>query len=160
MNTITVAAIIVAGLTIVTIFFVRASRVQARKKKDAMHDLLMRSASQYGLLLTEHQIGKDAIGIDEINNKMIFIQHIEKDPAVHIIDLANVKEAMVMKRILKTGPKEEHIAKIELEVLFRSGALAPISLLFYEEIQDGVFEMKPLAEKAEYWKKKINAIVR
>jgi hypothetical protein len=131
MDVIIVAAIVIAVLVVAIIFFARASRAQARKKKDDLLLSLTRTANSYGLQLTEHEINKDALGIDEINNKMIFIQYKEKEPDVHVIDLANVKEARVVKHVQKqAGERDEHINSIALEILFRTNAVAPLSIFF------------------------------
>ncbi|PZF74415.1 hypothetical protein DN068_02215 [Taibaiella soli] len=124
-----------------------------KRKQELLINAIEALATREKLFITERQQWRNRIlGMDRINKMLVLVWMNEGVMEEHLIPINEINYCNVFQ---KTSGKS-HIQAILLELTFRSKQLSPLQIPFYEEIHDGIFEMKRLAERAEYWKKALN----
>lgn len=146
------AATCIALLLPVVLIILRGRQLR-KKKQILLTGLMDQVASREKLFITERQLWRNRImGMDRINKMLVLIWIHDSKVEEQLIALDEINHCSVFQQI--SG--KSHIQAILLELNFHSKQRSPLQIPFYEEIQDGIFEMKRLAERAEYWKKVLN----
>jgi len=146
------AATCVALLLPVVLIILRGRQIR-KKKQTLLTNLMDQIANREKLFITERQLWRNRVmGMDRINKMLVLIWIHDSKVEEYLIALDEINYCSVFQQ---TSGKS-HIRAILLELTFRSKQRSPLQIPFYEEIQDGIFEMKRLAERAEYWKKALS----
>lgn len=142
-----------AALLLPVVLIIVRSRQIKKKKMELLTQAVETLSTREKLFITERQHWRDRIlGIDRINKMLVLVWIRNGVLEEHLIPTSEINYCSVFQ---KTNGKS-HIQAILLELTFRSKQLEPMQIPFYEEAHDGIFEMKRLAERAEYWKKALN----
>jgi hypothetical protein len=153
-NSVLIAIGIIVVLVFIVWVFVIVSRNQAATKKKELLGRLHQLAREHDATIGPSDIlGAKIIALDKAKGRIFYVDGSGDTTLTEVFDIESVSQCQVVsagKRTLiisgkgKAG-KEEHIDKVLVEVSTRSGN--KISLLFYDEALDGVFEMLPLKQK-------------
>lgn len=136
------------------IFIIFSGKAKRARRKQLLLDTLDAIARNKQLYITERELWRHRIlGIDRVNQKMVHIDMGEKEAVENIVNLQEIYKCEILQRTIGNA----QINAILLELSFTDKTKPSLHIPFYEERNDGVFEMKTLAERAAYWKKMLLA---
>ena len=151
MNT---SIILISAIIAFCLFFpIYYFRKNGRSRTSKMEKLHLDEAAKHNLLLTEKENWGDSfIGIDPVQNAVLFIKTSLDANHATVIPLADIKHCNVIKKIkpIKTKGKTENLLeRVALEFIYFSNTTPNITLEFYDSDGDyrEDFEMK----RAEKW---------
>ncbi len=100
---------------------------------------------------TSESFNKKKIALDSMNQKLLFLDMSKKTEFFHVLDLRQLSFCHV---VMPGNNNGNYISSISLECILsdKSTTMFP----FYEASQDSLSDIKLLAEKASFWRKKIN----
>jgi hypothetical protein len=158
-NSVMIAIGIIVVLVFIVWVFVIVSRKQAATKKAALLSRLHQLAREHDTTIGPSDIlGARVIALDKEKGRIFYVDGSGDTTLTQVFDIESVSHCEVVsagRRMVTTSGKgkpktDEHIDKVLVEVSIKGGG--KVSLLFYDEARDGVFEMLPLRQKAEKWK--------
>jgi hypothetical protein len=136
------------------IFIIVSGRARRRKKKQLLLDTLDSVAKKEQLYITERMLWRNRIlGIDRINRKIVQVISEGTETIPQVIDLSEVGKC----ELLQQKSNQIQISAVLLALIFHDKTKPSLHIPFYEERNDGVYEMKSLTERAVHWQ---NMIVR
>ncbi len=158
-STIVIAIGIVALMALIVWALVAAASKDAKKRKMVLVGDLEQLALAHDTTLGPSDfMGKKVIAQDIQKGKVFYVDHSAETPqaeAINIADVSNCSVVQVGSKHIESSKNgkvivQEQINKIQLELSMKAGN--KLSLLFYDEVGDGIMEMKALRQKAEKWK--------
>ncbi len=158
-STIVIAVGIIVLMALIVWALVAAASKDAKKRKVAMVGQLEQLAKAHDTTIGPSDfMGKKVIAQDVQKGKVFYVDHSDFGNKAEVINIADVTGCSLVQvgskhtESSKSGKVkvQEQIDKIQLELSMKTGD--KVSLLFYDEVGDGIMEMLPLKEKAEKWK--------
>ena len=158
-STIVIAVGIIVLMALIVWALVAAAGKDAKKKRLALAGQLEQLATAHDTTLGPSDfMGKKVIAQDVQKGKVFYVDHSAETPqaeAISIADVSNCSVVQVGSKHIETAKNgkvnvQEQVNKIQLELSMKAGN--KLSLLFYDEVGDGIMEMKALRQKAEKWK--------
>ena len=155
MNSIDYTALfIVAALILVGFILSVSNKVRRKREKRNLWNEFDDFAVQNNLAIDKKQsLNKNVIGIDRLNQKLIFLDKSTCISKFHMISLYNLSDCRLIKQKNKSNG---HISNIFLHCIFKQKDIADICLPFYNEMNDDLYKLMRLSRKAYYWQKSIN----
>ena len=158
MSTILVGALLLSAIALISGTLIAISNQHKKKRKQKLLTAFSTAGSESGLSFTAQEILKNQIiGIDGINRKIAVVAEVENVFQKKIILLHEVKECSLQKNYLHIpasngGSEEKFLRNISLLFVFKEVHMPPEEIVFYDQVQDHVFEIKELEQKAIEWR--------
>lgn len=153
-----IAAGIVAGLIIIVIAFVYSARAKTRKQQKVLTDKIEEIARQNNVKWEHLDIGLHrAVALSADKGTLLFMDFKDnEDGQLQLIDMNEVGSCQLhqtgnMVIGMKNRAATENVTRVELQLFFKDRTKDAVGLLFYNEIQDGLFEKTTQMNKAEHW---------
>lgn len=161
MSTIYVAVIIIAITVIPPYLFIRFSKRQEQKDRDALFSQFNQAGRDHGLSFTRLEVLKDKIlGFDAGKQSLLLLSF---DPAGSpvVIGLSNVQTCTLHRKYItldsSNGQAKAEMITDQIGIrltLSHSADSAWIS--FYDTNVNGIYQMQELEQKAKFWEGLIN----
>lgn len=149
-----IAASLIITLILIGVILSWYNKKKKRKERDMLTKEFNEFAIRNNLAIDKKQtLNKNMIGIDRMNFKLIFLDRSTDPQEFHLIDLQELSDCRLIKQ---KNHSNGHISHIFLQCIFNDKNKNDISLPFYNEINDDLFQMLRLSKKASYWVKSIN----
>lgn len=158
------ALVLITGVILSTFLLVLLrNHYRQHKETEEMVRFFNNLSATYNLSIARHEIlGDRIIGLDKENRNLLFLTI---DQHGYIIDLDDVKTATIKKEYglvydnytRRTGAKTA-LAKIDLELIYTTGATPLLLPLFDRENSDGITREKAI-ELAETWQQMVSALL-
>lgn len=149
-----IAASLIITLILIGVIVSWYNKKKKKKEKDRLMQEFDEFAIQNNLAIDKKQtLNKNMIGIDRMNFKLVFLDRSTGPKQFHLIDLQDLSDCHLIKQ---KNNLNGHISHIFLKCIFNDQDESDISLPFYNEINDDLFQMLRLSKKASYWVKSIN----
>lgn len=149
-----IAASLILALILLGVIVSWYNKKKKKKDNDKLRQEFNEFAIKNHLAIDKKQIlNKNIIGIDRMNFKLIFLDRSTDPQQFHLIDLRDLSDCRLIKQ---RNNSNGHISHIFLQCIFNDKNKSNISLPFYNEINDDLFQMLRLSKKASYWVKSIN----
>ena len=168
MSTIISAAIIIVVLILIFMLLITLHKKDQKRTTARLLDQFNAHAQKNNLAIAETGILKDSVfGLDDLYNKFLIVQLLDRQQYNYqIIDLNRVKRCSVIKNnryaheVESPGKKSEiFVGHISLLFEFNDNE-EPVELFFYKHIEDHIFEMKELEQKAVKWQALISKKIK
>lgn len=167
MTTIFSAVLIIAIAISVTLVVILLNNFYKQKRANKVLATFNEAAVDFNLSISKMELlGSRIIGLDENNNKMLFIAATKKKYDGYLVDLDEIKTCTVKKEYemsaavyIKRIGVEAFVNRIVLQLDYKNGA-QPLHLPFYDKTRDPIYEMKQRAEKAENWRHLLSEVMR
>ena len=149
-----IALFVILVLVMIVIFVAWIKVNKTTKEKGILMKKFEDFSIQNNLAIDKKQVvGKNMIGIDRLNFKLVFLDTRPSKWKFHLIDMENILSCNLIKERNKTTG---HIGKISLHCRFENEAISDIKFAFYDESKDDEFKTMRSFKKAFYWKKCID----
>ena len=158
MASILIAGAIIAFLVIICVVLVSINNNQRYKMAMELATRFDEFGERHNLSFSDKEILENfTIGLDELRKKLIVVRNAGNEYDRQVVDLKEVKSCSrkrIYKRVdmgtSKTPRYESHIDKIVLEFDYIDKR-EPLSISFYEALEDHLLPMIELEQKAESW---------
>jgi hypothetical protein len=155
--------ICVIGLPMVFVF---VSKRNVRKQKEKKLNMFLLSGANNGLDFSRQEILEDKIiGLDEIN-KTLLIHEFKNEDKIILINMVKVRACTFKKNYesINMGSEkkvrmEQHLTSINVMLEFKNGGDEPVSISFYDNKVNSIYEMTDLESKAKMWQTILSNIV-
>ncbi len=145
--------IIVIVLLVWLLVAVGSNQSKLRKQKILKEFSIIGTANNLSYTAQEILKGR-VIGIDGIHRKMVVVEETDHRFSHFIIDLQEVKDCTVQKNFFtvpdKTATKEVYLKNIQLQI--ENKRTPPTQIVFYDNVQNHLYEIAELETKAKEWK--------
>lgn len=167
MSHIIVAGILIASITALVLLLYFIANKQKQKSMKQLSYQLSQVGSKYNLSFASQEVLKDYVfGIDGRKRKILLIHRLQDDVYQdEVIDLDEIKTCSVKKiygsikqGALKNKKLEQHLTKIVLHFEF-SNNKPPVELCFYEHIQNSIYQIYEMEQKARHWQAILSKII-
>lgn len=154
-----IAIIIIGSLALIIFAFVYNSKAKARKQQQILATLIAEAAKAQGLSWDQSDTGMHrAMAWSATHRLLAFAQFIDAKEHLSVISMQETSDC----RLLETGHKEagsgaHNITGVELKFSFKDQSREAVSLPFYSERHDGLYDKLILTQKARHWKELISA---
>ncbi|QXP55947.1 hypothetical protein H0I25_18110 [Cellulophaga sp. HaHa_2_95] len=145
--------LVLVGIIFIPFFLFNMSGKSASKKvKEAAKAL----STKNKLTISQSELwGNSYIGIDEKEQKIVFLKFSENEIYEHVVAISSIKDCMILeqRKFFKVkNKKDSHLEKLDLKITLKSGQ--PFELNFYDETLNYSedFEVK----RVQKWKSLIN----
>jgi hypothetical protein len=148
------AFFIVVGLLIVLVILSWYKRHRIKERNKKLYKEFEEFVVENKLTIDKKQtLNKNIIGLDRLNNKLIFIDNTTVPGRRLLINLSDVAACNLKK---ERNAKNGHISSIFLHCFFKENKEPELKLPFYNAGIDELYKMMRLSKKAAYWEKTIN----
>jgi hypothetical protein len=148
------AIIILMGVTALIAFaFVYKSKADKKRKRDRIRNKITKTALEHTLEWTYTDIGAyRGIAWSAGSRKLLFVDAARDKEEIRLIDMNTIHACnLVESGHSGTVHKTIHTTSVELQLVPKDkGAI--ITIPFYKEELDGIYEKIPLTQKAQNWK--------
>ncbi len=157
--TITFAASLVIAIAISTsLMLVLTSNQRRQNQTEKLHGSFNKAAVDFNLSIVKQEtLRKRVIGLDDTNNKLLFLKDSGNKHDGYLIDLDEIRNCKVKKTYgaisadnLRRKSAEAYVNTIGLKLEYANGA-QPLVLPFYDKATDPVFEMRARNEQVKEW---------
>jgi hypothetical protein len=147
-----VAVVILTSLLIILIYTLRP-----QKKLEELLSRFFRTAKMFNLSIAKKEVvGNSVIGIDDLNDKVLFVKDSKHKHDRVLVDLKDIKNSTI-KQIFE--PKMDRNAKVRiiaLQLNFKS-QVKPAVLPFYDDKIDNTSEVSDRADQVIQWQTLLSA---
>lgn len=141
-----------------SLLFVLLHNHRRQTKAEGLPARFEEAAAAFNLSITKQEaLGNRMIGIDERNNKLLFLEARGNKHDGYLIGLNEINDCVVAgaygaihENSLDGSSLECYVNRIALRLDYTNGA-NPTILTFYDKATNGESEMRELAEQAEAW---------
>lgn len=167
MSHIMVAAILIASITALVLLLYSIANEQKQKSMKQLSHQLSREGSKHNLSFASQEVLKDYVfGIDGMKRKILLIHKLQDDVYQdEVIDLHEIKTCSVKKiygsiegGALKNKKLEQHLTKIVLHFEL-SNNRQPVELCFYDNIQNSIYQILEMEQKARHWQAVLSKMI-
>ncbi len=148
------AIVIMMGIIILIAFaFIYKSKIDKKKKRNRIQDKISETAGQHTLAWTHTDIWDHrGIAWSSTSRKLFFIDMAKDKEESHLIDMNTIHTCnLVESGHSGTVHKTIHTTSVELQLVPKDKGPV-ITVPFYKEEVDGIYEKMPLTRKARDWK--------
>jgi len=159
MSTIIVASIVVGGVAgICWLLIFIANRQKTKKINRRLHRFSELGTSHQLSFSSQEVLNNNIVGLDGINRKLLVLTQVgERLFDEYVVDLREVKNCTVKRSFGNSTPvdsrsrrAETHIEKLSLQFEFYGDA-DPFEIVFYNHIDNNIYHLADLEEKANHW---------
>ncbi len=148
------ALFIVAALILFGLILSVSNKARRKRERENLWNEFDGFIIKNNLAIDKKQsLNKNVIGIDRLNQKLIFLDKSTGASKFHIISLYDLSDCRLIKQKNKVNG---HISNIFLQCIFKQKHIADIFLPFYNEMDGNLYKLMRLSRKAYYWQKTIN----
>jgi hypothetical protein len=166
MSTIVVGAILIGIITGITWVLVAQSKKQTNRRKQQLMNEFSRIGAAHDLSFTAQEILKNqVIGLDGIRRKIVVVEEKENKFSHFIIDVNEVKDCTLQKNSFsipaqaKNDSNEVYLNKISLQFDFKKPMQPQATIVFYDNVQNHVYEILELETKAKEWRSVVTKLI-
>jgi hypothetical protein len=148
------AIVILMGvITLIASAFIYKSKTEKKKKRNRIQNKISETAGQYTLEWTHTDIGDHrGIAWSSASRKLFFIDMAKDKEEFQLIDMNTIHTCnLVESGHSGTVHKTIHTTSVELQLVSKDKGPV-ITLPFYKEEVDGIYEKMLLTRKAQNWK--------
>ena len=158
MSTLFIAALLILCTIGLPMLFVFNSKRNKKKQSQKKLDFFLRSGAKNDLFISKREILEDKIiGVDE-TNKMLLLYELKNEDNVILINMLKVRTCVLYKNYdnMNMGNEkkvrmEQHLASIKIVLGFKNSSDEPVSISFYDNKVNNIYEMANLETKAKKW---------
>lgn len=161
MTTIFAVLLAIAVAIAASLILILIHNLRRQKKTERLLSGFDDAAAEFNLSIAKQEVLRNGvIGLDDVNNKLLFLELTGNKQDGYLIDLDEIKSCTVKKTFgtFKNGRTsiDAYVNTIALQLNYKNGA-KPLVLSFYVKATDPVFEMRKRAEQAIEWQTLLSA---
>ena len=166
MSHLSIALIIVLAIIVIPLTLVIMHNHQIKKRKNSILFFFKNIGAVHDLSFTGQEILRDKVlGLDGPKRKVLIVEEKSGEFDAQMIDLLDVSSCKVKKiysaihsnEYRKNRP-EDYLKSIAIEFGFRSGK-APVSVFFYKNEQNSVYEIPELEARTKRWETMLSSML-
>ena len=168
MSTVLVAAILVGTVIAICLLFITITNKQKAKKLNQLLNQFSKLGSSHNLAFSSQEVlNSSIIGLDGIKRKLMVLTQIDKHLFEdYVVNLDEVKNCTVNKIYshvnygnFKKVILEKHLERIALRFEF-TNLKDPVEIAFYNHIDNNVYQIEEMEQKADYWKQILTKMLK